>query len=509
MIIRGKYLISNRDRINNSHNAVYIKKDKIEAIGSFEKLKSKYPEEEVIGDEKHLIMPGLIDAHTHGAGLSFIQRGVKYDYLENFLLDILCAFDLEPEMNSMLNAVRHIKNGCTTIHHNNWTMPLDTTEIDNNEKIIDGYKKTGARIGFSIGTRIQNILAYDDFGFYKTLPSDLRKQVSHLITIDKEAAINHYFNVFEHLYKKYNGSTIKIFFGPSWVQGSTDVFLQKIKKRADELGKLPIHIHTLQTALQKAYGIRTYNKSLVEYLNDIDVVDNNLVLGHAVFVNKRDIEILAEKNASVTHHPSCNLIMRNGIAPIYFMLQAGVNVALGIDEKGINDDEDPIMEMRLIYFLHRASGFNLTDTPSITAADVIKIGTENGSYVTGYSDDIGVIEQGKKADIILVNLEEILHKPWSSSNLDIKDIFIHRALGRHVTTMLVNGNVIMKERKIQTIDVEQLYKEAYEQAQYKELHNKTENKILVERIKPYYQKWYNNWVNDLELDPFYIMNSKL
>ena len=88
---------------------------------------------------------------------------------------------------------------------------------------------------------------------------------------------------------------IAAFIWPKWVQGSTDDFLVRVKSRADELGKLPIHIHTLQSPYQKAYGIRKYGKSLLGHLDDLGLVDDNLVLGHAVYVNESDIQLLATK----------------------------------------------------------------------------------------------------------------------------------------------------------------------------------------------------------------------
>ena len=81
--------------------------------------------------------------------------------------------------------------------------------------------------------------------------------------------------------------------------------------------------------------MKKYGKSLLKHLDNLGLVDEHLTLGHAVYVDEADIELLAHKKASVTHHPSCNFAMRNGIAPVYFLQQAGVNVALGIDEKAL------------------------------------------------------------------------------------------------------------------------------------------------------------------------------
>lgn len=511
MIIRSKFAVTDASlgqKGLKENFAVYVKDGTIIDADDFETIKAKYPSEKIVGDGKQLLMPGFIDAHTHGAGLSYIQRGVKFDFLENALLEFETALDLEPETNSMLNAVRHIRNGCTTIHHNNWSMPLYDGELESCKQKIEAYQKTGIRLAFSTGIRNKNILSYDEEDFIKTLPEKLRDEVSYLVYYDKKAAQDHYFNVFEQLYKKYNGGKTRIFFGPSWIQGSTDDFLQRIKSRADELSKIPIHIHGLQTPLQKAFGLRTYGKSLVEHLDDIGLVDSNLVVGHAVYLSDSDIELLSSKNASMTHHPSCNLAMRNGIAPVYTMLKKGLNVALGIDEKGINDDEDPIMEMKMIFYLHRCSGYGLSDTPALSAMDVIKICTLNGSRVTGFEDQIGVIAPGKKADVILIDLKDTLESPWADLRLPVTDIFVHRGLGRHVDTVIINGEIIMENRKILTVDTELLYKEAAKQASRGFNYEQKKKYDLFQAIKPYYQKWYENWIKLEDFDPYYILNSK-
>ena len=308
--------------------AVVTERDEILDVGPWEELSRRYPGQEVLGDGTQWIMPGFLDCHTHGAGLSFVQRSVPLDALEIALLGFECARDISPACNSALNALRHIKNGCTTIHHNNWLPPLDKTELDTSSEKIRAYQQTGIRLGFSCGIRNINILAYDEAEFQQELPPDLREATRYLTDYDRDAAVDHYFDVFEALRARFDGPRTKIFFGPNWVQGSTDSFLCRVKERADQLGGLPIHIHTLQTPVQKAYGLRKYGKSLVSHLDDLGLVDKNLVLGHAVYLTEADMALLGSRGASITHHPSCNLVMRNGIAPITAMLQNGVNVAL-------------------------------------------------------------------------------------------------------------------------------------------------------------------------------------
>lgn len=511
MLVRGKYVLTdgaNGKSVFQEDAAVLICQDTIREIGPYEDLHRRYPQEDVAGDGTQILMPGLIDAHTHGAGLSYVQRGVTLDYLENALLKFATAFQLQPETTAMLNAVRHIQNGCTTLHHNESGAALDPHLKETCARKIEGYQTTGIRLGFSPGVRNKNVLAYDDREFLKTLPPDLRQEAEPMVYIDQEQAVDEYMEAFEDLYSKYNSAKTRIFFGPNWVQGSTDEFLRRVKERADQLHKIPIHLHCLQTPVQKAFGLRKYGKSLVGHLDDLGLVDSNLVLGHAVYLSEEDIALLAEKDAFVTHHASCNLIMRDGIAPVYYMLKAGMNVAMGMDEKGINDDEDPFMEMRMIYFLHRHAGISLTDCPALSPYEVLRLATVNGARPTGFAGEIGALRPGMKADMILVNTQEILNVPCMLPGFDMGEVVLRRGLGRYTDTVIVGGEKIMEHRKLLKIDLEALYQEVREQVSHGRTQAQLDREAFLERIRPYYQAWYNSWLENVELDPFYRFNSR-
>lgn len=509
-IVRGKYVLTDANEGEKSilkDGAVYFSRDIIEEVGDYKRLKNKYPDADIKGNGEQLLMPGLIDAHTHGWGLSCIQRGVPYDYLENALIDWAYLYEIDPELNAMMCAVRHLRSGCTTIHHNNWGEGSDLK--DKAIKAVENYKKVGIRVAYSPGVRNKNTLALDDKDFFETLPSDIKEFAKPMVYYDKKEIEDYFFEIFEDLYKKYNNDDTKIILGPSWAQGCEDTFLQRVKQRADELGKLPIHIHTLQTRLQKAYGIKKYGKSLLEHLDDIGLVDENLVLGHAVYLTESDIELLASKRASTTHHPSCNLAIRNGISPVYYINKAGVNVALGIDDKGINDDEDIIMEIRMIHKLNRVPDFDLENRPALNAFDVLKMATTNAAKVCGFGGQIGALRQGMKADVIVVDLKGVLEDPCYSEDLNIAELFVHRAKGTDVNTVIVNGKVIMEERKFLTIDIDLLYKEVCKQSKKGLSSRQKEFADQYQRIKPYYYKWYKDWLKEIDFEPFYIMNSRI
>ena len=284
MLIKGKYIITSaNDGPDNilEDAAVYVSGDKVVRVDDFRKLKAAYPEAKFVGNGRQLAMPGLVDGHSHGWGLSAIQRGVPNDFLENALIDWAFMLNLDPELNSLMSAIRHLRGGCTTLHHNNWGE--EPNLLENAEAAIEAYRKVGIRLAYSPGGRNKNRLALDEDDFIRTLPPDLQEFVRPSLEYDKEEFVDSYLALFDELHKRYNDGKTRIILGPSWAQGSTESFLRRVKARADALGKVPIHIHTLQTPIQKAYGLRKYGKSLAAYLDDLGLVDENLGLGPRCF----------------------------------------------------------------------------------------------------------------------------------------------------------------------------------------------------------------------------------
>ncbi|MBC8457476.1 MAG: hypothetical protein H8D67_05710 [Deltaproteobacteria bacterium] len=122
IIVRGKYVITDAGAGEEgilTDGAALLSMGKVVDVGEYEPLKKKYPQATIKGNGKQLLMPGLIDGHSHGWGLTLTQRGISLDFLENGLIDWAFMLGLDPELEAMMSAVRHLRNGCTTRHHNN------------------------------------------------------------------------------------------------------------------------------------------------------------------------------------------------------------------------------------------------------------------------------------------------------------------------------------------------------------------------------------------------------
>src|SRR5436305_2212500 len=127
---------------------------------------------------------------------------------------------------------------------------------------------------------------------------------------------------------------------------------------------------------------------------------------------------MGRRKVAVTRHPSCNFHMRNGITPVMPLRAAGVNVAMGLDDKTINDDEDAVMELRMMHKVHRLHTFNLA-TPSLSAYEALEIAPLNCAKATGFADEVGALVPGMKDAAILVDLYRVERDPWFDPELDI------------------------------------------------------------------------------------------
>ncbi|MDR3004661.1 MAG: amidohydrolase family protein, partial [Acidovorax sp.] len=443
---------------------------------------ARYPGAQVLGNGRQLLLPGLIDAHSHGRGLSPIQKGVRNDFLENALFDWSAMMVLPPELTSAMCAYRHLRSGCTTLHHNGFDDDVSGAQAANTS--VQQYLASGIRLAFSPGLRNESKLALDEFAFFDTLPDDLKEWARPRVFYDKQKLEEGYFELFDQLHARYDNDDTRILLSPSWAHGATPQFLQRCHAESQRRGGVKIHIHTLQSPVQKAYSLRRNGVTAVQWLDDVGFLSEHVVFGHAIHITEADIALMARRGVSITHHPSCNFIMRNGLAPLPQLLEAGVRVAMGMDDKTINDDEDAIMEARMVHKMHRCATYDLR-SPAMDAYTALEIATVNGAQVCGFGDQLGTLMPGMKADAVLVDLDQISNDPWLDDRADIIEAFLQRGMGRDVSSVVVGGKVVVQERQFQQLDVEALFREVRDFCARGITDAQRERVAQLQRVKPY------------------------
>ena len=513
LIVTGDHVLTNpAGGTVLAGGAVLVDGGRIAATGTLAYLQASHPDAEILGGPGRLVMPGLIDAHSHGRGLSPIQKGVPYDFLENAFLDWSSMVYLPNDLCAALTAVRHLRMGCTAVHHTGWNDegPNATAEA---RRAIGAYRTAGIRLAYSPAVRNRNRFVPDEAGFLGTLPDDLAAFIRPTLTYDADAIEEGFFDQFEALREEYETGPegmCRVLLAPSWAHGATERFLARVRDRTHQLGGLPVHIHTLQTPHQRAFGIKAFGKSLVAFLADMGLLRPNLTLGHAVWLSEADIGAMAEAGAGITHHASCNLHVRNGIAPVWHMMRAGVRVALGLDDKSLNDDDDPFQELRLASVLHRVPGFDLAEDKVIPATAWLEVGTTNAAAAIGYGGQLGTLAPGQLADLVVLDTAEMLADPWTTPDLPIPDLLISRAKGAQVRDVVVNGQVVVRDRRVTTIDEDALNRDIRD---YVARHRaRAPDPVRAERmqaLRPFVHAWQAEILQHLDVkEPFYMLNGR-
>ena len=503
-IVRAGRVVPAYDKPSIPDGAVAVAGENIAAVGSFEDLAAKYPDADVIGGDGFLLIPGLINGHGHGRGLTDFQRGALDNTLESWLFDTRKYVPVSTYDDLALSAIRLLKCGVTTTMHNHLLKNPADFEAEFNEG-LQAYRDSGMRVQFNPGVRNDNPFVYgDNAAFLEDLPENLRQALTTPPPAGSLAADN-FVDAVNALHARHNTDMTRIGFGPLAPQWCTDELLLEIRKAADKLDA-PIHVHAVQSIFQKVYGLEFLGKTLVQHMNDIGFLGKGVVIGHCVWPTEDDIELLARTGTAVTHHPSCNLRVRNGISPVYHMLQAGVLVGLGLDGKSINDDDDMIQEMKVCYLLHRLPSLEL-ESPHMTSRQVFRMATENNAILLGFENQLGRLEPGRLADLALIDYSAMAH-PYVDPSHDPIDTLLYRGAGRFVDTVLVNGRVVVKAGKVLTIDEEAVGKRLAEAAS-RPRSPKEEAMIqamgtLKERVKAYYE----GWSRKVDVAPYFKINSR-
>ncbi|MEG2539555.1 MAG: amidohydrolase, partial [Clostridium sp.] len=259
------------------------------------------------------------------------------------------------------------------------------------------------------------------------------------------------FNELRSLYNNYNGACngrITVMAGPHAPYTCSDEYLESVMDIADELN-IPLHIHLSESKGEVEDSYSAKGVSPIAHMENIGLFNRKTVAAHCVHLTEEDIDILKKHNVSVAYNPGSNLKLGNGFAPICSMIDKGVNVALGTDGASSNNNQNMFEEMNLASIVNKSVTGDTTKVPAMKA---IEMATINGARALGIEDRVGSIEVGKNADIILVDME----KPHLYPQLDAASSMVYSAQGSDVSDVLVDGNILMENYKLTTIDFKEV-----------------------------------------------------
>ena len=264
-----------------------------------------------------------------------------------------------------------------------------------------------------------------------------------------------------------------------------------------------MHIHLAETMYQQLHGLSAWGTTPLQHLNDLGFLGPELTCGHSVWITDEDIEIMASAGTSVCHNASSNLRLQSGIAPVNRLLERGIRVSIGSDEAGINDDKDLFQEMRVVLNLNRVPG---VDNVPPTAHQVFQMATENGAHASWFGDRIGTLEIGKRADLVLLKLQNI-EEPYLDASVSIVDAVVHRGRSTDVDTVIVDGEVVMRDRELTMIDKEAVFREIGELLAVPRQPHEMERVELAKQLAPYMYRFHSGTAGDLG-KTHYIYNAR-
>ncbi len=234
-------------------------------------------------------------------------------------------------------------------------------------------------------------------------------------------------------------------------------FLEKVMEAAEELG-VGMHIHLSETLGEVEESRAKHGgMSPIELMDSIGLFGFRTLAAHCVHVSAKDIEILSSKGVGVAHNPGSNMKIASGVAPVPAMLRAGVKVGLGTDGACSNNNLDLLEEARLAAFLHKVAN---NDPTVIPAEQALTMATLGGAKAMGMDSDIGSLEPGKKADIILLDM----NKPHMYPKHDLTSHIVYSARASDVTTVIINGELVMEDGVLTGIDEQEVLQTAEERA---------------------------------------------
>ena len=295
---------------------ILVNGTQVQQIGQFSELRRIYPNLTILGNKESIVVPGLINAHHH-VGLTPLQLG-SLDYpLELWFASRIGLRDVDLRLDTLYSAFEMISSGVTTVQHLHSRAPGGVPGLEKSSNlVIEAYREIGMRLSYSMALRDQNRLVYEaDEDFIKRLPRKFRPGLSEYLK-DFTVPLDDQIGFFESLYKKYKDeSRIRVQLAPSNLHWLSDAALEKTADTQNKFD-VPLHMHLLETPYQKIYANKRTANSALSHINKFGLLGPQLTIGHGVWVNEEEVDLIAETGTNICHNCSSNLRLKSGVAPI-------------------------------------------------------------------------------------------------------------------------------------------------------------------------------------------------
>ncbi len=411
---------------------ILIETDRIAAVGQ-----GKAPPElrsragTIINASLMAVMPGMINAHTH-LFQTFI-RGLAddkplLDWLKTAIWPVAKALtEEEAYLAAMVGMVENIRSGCTSVNDHHYIH----TEPGNDDGVFRAAEESGIRFMMARG--------WVDMDYHEAF-METETQIVKEMTRLREA------------WHGKHSNRLRLQFGPLIPWGCSDNTMRRTFQLAKEWG-MGTHIHVAESKAEVEIDLEKRGKRHIEWMDSLGVLDSSVQLVHSVWLNDEELEMIARHSAIVVHCPVANMYLASGVARIPKMRQKGITVALGTDGPGSNNSQDMMEVLKTTALLHK---IDTLDAMILLPEDVLHMACRGGAESFGLPEQIGSLDVGKKADVVLVDL----NTPFAMPVHRVPSALVYNINAREIDTVIVNGKILMRNKEILFVDEDALLHEA-------------------------------------------------
>ncbi|MDW7674106.1 MAG: 5'-deoxyadenosine deaminase [Bacillota bacterium] len=423
-LIKNGTIVTMNEQRDIIKGDVLIEGDKISKIGNIEDSGTAI--DKVIDATGKIVIPGLIQTHIHLCQSLFRGQADDLellDWLKNKIWPLEGAHDSDSiYYSAMLGCGEMFKGGTTAI--------IDMETVRHTQEAIAAIKENGMR---AIVGKVMM-----DYG--QGVPDSLME--------DTDKSIAESVELLERWHNSSNGR-IKYGFAPRFVISCTEKLLIEVRDLAQ---KYDVHIHTHASENRGEIQIVEADRGMrnIIYLDKIGLTGPNLILAHCIWLNDEEIGILARSKTKVAHCPSSNLKLASGIAKVPELMKKGALVSIGADGAPCNNNLDQFVEMRTAALIQKP----IHGPTSMPAPLVFELATLGGARAMGLEKEIGSIEEGKKADIAIIDLDNLHTNP--TETVDLYSQLVYQAKSTDVIYTIVDGKIVMENRQLTTIDEKEI-----------------------------------------------------
>lgn len=429
--IKNAFIVTmNKDSQVYSSGEILIENDRILGVGKVDPSLVR-PEAEIVDGTDKIIMPGLINTHVHTS--QQLGRGLGDDVnLLTWLHDRIWPYESslteeDSYISTLMCNLELIKSGVTAF-------------AEPGGQFVSSMARAVSEAG------IRGALAKSVMDCGEGLPKAWQRTTDEELEVQEEN-IRRFHNTAD--------GRVKVWFGLRTIFNASDNLIVRTKELADKYD-VGVHMHVAEIKEEVEFARETRGEATVKHLNSLGVLDKNFLAVHTVWLTNEEVEIFRDKQVKVSHNPAAAMRVL-GFAKVPRMLKEGVCVTIGTDGAPCNNRMNMIDEMWLTSLIHK--GWRLEPTV-VKAQEILKMATINGARAILDEENLGSLETGKKADLIIINPNTVDMLPLHDRIANL----VSSMHGSNVESMICDGKWIMKNRRVLTIDEEAIIAEAKERA---------------------------------------------